>query len=153
MGSTNSKPPARFIWLANQKREKMSDHIYYSLLLHVHNFATFFTNLRRPSKFSGDQFPWLNRHMLTFLHRILMCTVTFRAPAVGILLVMKNWRSVICAPWIRECGVHITKHLKKFPSAYRFWKARRHFISIHSPRRTRRDILCPFIKSVKDLIG
>jgi hypothetical protein len=33
---------------------------------------------------------------------------------VGILLVMSNCRSEICAPWIRECGVY-HKALEKIP--------------------------------------
>jgi hypothetical protein len=65
---------------------------------------------------------------------------------------MKHCRTEKHAPWIRECAVHITKHLKNFHSVFRLWKAQRHFISIEIPLGERRAIV-PFIRNVKDLIG
>ncbi len=100
---------------------------------------------------SANYSPEPNLHILTFPHPIFMSRVICGAP-VGMLLAMNKCRSEKPGPWTRECGVHIKKHLKKFPSVFRLWKAQRRFISIISlPQRGR--VLCPFIKSVKDLIG
>jgi hypothetical protein len=64
---------------------------------------------------------------------------------------MNNCRTEKHAPWIRECGVYITKHLKNFLSVFRLWKAQRHFISIQIPLGKRRAIVL-FIRNVEDLI-
>ncbi len=98
-----------------------------------------------------NYFPEPNLHILTFFHPILMCRVVSGAP-VGMRLATNKCRSEKCGLWTRECAVHVTKHLKKFSSVFRLWKAQRHFIPIIYLSE-RGGVLCPFIKSGQDLIG
>ncbi len=44
---------------------------------------------------------------------------------------MNNCRSGKHAPYIREWGIHITRHLEKFPSVFGLW----HLKSIHIPQK------------------
>ncbi len=142
MGSTNSKPPALIIMIGYSKLGRRSQIIFITV------FSSRCTALLRFLRASADwanlqeknQFPELNPYMFTFLHPILMCRVTQGAP-VGILFIMNNWRMRYVRLGIRECGVHITKHFKKFTSEFRLWEARRQFISIHSPPRRGRGIV------------
>jgi hypothetical protein len=58
--------------------EHQSDHIYYALLKQVHIFAALFTSLSKLSQYAGEKtFSGANRHMLTLLHSILICRVTY----------------------------------------------------------------------------
>jgi hypothetical protein len=65
--------------LTNQKQEKQSNHIYYTLLLQVHSFAALFTILGKLSKYVGEK-PFslaTPAYVDFFLHPILMGRVTY----------------------------------------------------------------------------
>jgi hypothetical protein len=75
-GTTDSEPPGPI-----KNTERQSHHIYYTLLCRC-------TPLLRPLSatanfaimLSLNRFPERNRQILTFLHRILLCWITYWAP-------------------------------------------------------------------------
>ncbi len=71
-GTTSSTP-------ANRNTEQVG-HIYYSFL-QVQSTAALFTRHSNASNYvSQNHFTEPNRHTLDFLHRILLCRITYRAP-------------------------------------------------------------------------
>jgi len=59
---------------SNQNQGSAVKSYYYTLLWHVHNFVA---PVNRAHMQDQNYFPELNRHILIFLHLILMCRVTY----------------------------------------------------------------------------
>ncbi len=80
-GTTNSKPPGPILWWTNQKHWTIVRSYLLHSFLQVHSVVAPFTN---PSNctimLSQNDLPEPNRHVLTFLHRILLWTITYWAP-------------------------------------------------------------------------
>jgi hypothetical protein len=78
LGTTNSKPPGPIIMINQSKiRISMRSYLLHSSL-EVHSVAAVLISLSKLSKYGGEKpFQEPNRHILTFLHPIVMCSVTY----------------------------------------------------------------------------
>jgi hypothetical protein len=79
-GTTNSKPPRRIIMMGQSETLSSSRIIFITLLfLQVYSVGTLFNQPPQSVHFcrSKTHFPELNRQVLTFLHPILLCRITY----------------------------------------------------------------------------
>jgi hypothetical protein len=77
--TNNNKPPGPGITMGQSETlSQQLDHIYYTLFSCR---RTAFTSHEQRAQLrrSENQFPELNRHMLDFLHPIVLCRITHRA--------------------------------------------------------------------------
>jgi hypothetical protein len=73
---TNSKAPGPIMMIGQiRNREYQLDHIYYTLLWQVLGFVVSFTSLPNYAKMVSQNH--LVEHILTFLHPIPICRVTY----------------------------------------------------------------------------
>ncbi len=85
VGTTNSKPPGPIIMFDQSETWSSSQNRFITLfrctaLMRLLAASAYWAHMQEQ-----NHFPELNRHILAFLHLILMCMVTYWA-AVGILL-------------------------------------------------------------------
>ncbi len=82
MGSTNSKTTwtNHYEWLIRNTEPQLGS-VYYTLFWRLHNCVAPFTSHVKLHEFGAEknQFPELNRHILTFQHYILLSGVTYWA--------------------------------------------------------------------------
>jgi len=81
------------LWLANQKHgATVRSYLLYSSLAGAQLFLQFLpTSANWANMQEKNHFPGPNRHMLTFLHQIIMCRVTYRAP-LGCSYMVMNYK-------------------------------------------------------------
>jgi hypothetical protein len=79
-GTTNSKPPGRIIMMGQSETLSRSHVIFITLFSAGAHRCHLLATANCAIMLSQNRFAEPNRHVLTFLHPILLCTITYLAP-------------------------------------------------------------------------
>jgi hypothetical protein len=96
-GTTNSKPPGPIIMMNQSETPKQQlDHFNYTFFCRCTALLC-----RLPATAAVHNYAEPNWHTLDFLHPILLCRITYRAPLEMLLslLAVENWDSSLCSSW------------------------------------------------------
>ncbi len=114
-GTTNSKPPGPIIMMRQSETLSCSWIIFITLFFQVQSAAVPFTSYGQPAPLCCEQnhFPEPNRHVLDFLHLILLCRVTYWAPLEMVLQVLRRqriWFTIVGEWGMNEFFLIATNH-------------------------------------------